>query len=191
MRHLTPDQLVDAAEAATPESVFPHLRSCERCRAELAELRGVLASLEVEAVPEPSPLFWPHLSARIHSAVEEEAQRSLHDRAAWSPSRLRLLASAAAFATLLVVAATLRVGDRTREPAGAPASPGLEVDTIVSPDDASLGFVADLSATLDWDAAHDAGIVAHTGLIDRAVGELSADERVELRRLLEEELRGE
>jgi len=55
----------------------------------------------------------------------------------------------------------------------------------------SFGFVADLAEgladTLDWEVA-EAGFTTRLGLVDGTVNELSSDERVELRRLLNEAL---
>ena len=186
MAHLTPDQLVDAAEGSAPESAFPHLQSCGRCREELAELRAALASIEPDAVPEPSPLFWPHLSSRVREVIEEDAGQPL---AASSPRWLpRLLISALACGAMLIVAATLRVGDWSRESSRPVVAAGGEVFSGASTDDPSFGLVSALTADLDWDTVHDSGFVAHNGMVDRAVSALSADERVELAKLLNDEL---
>ena len=58
--HLTPEQLVDAAEAAPDASIVAHLAACPACRAQVSELRETMASVLVEdvRVPEPSPIFW-------------------------------------------------------------------------------------------------------------------------------------
>ena len=61
-------------------------------------------------------------------------------------------------------------------------------DVVSLADDASLGLIAGLAGDLDWDATVEAGLSTRAGAVDRAVLELSASERVELRRILKEEL---
>jgi hypothetical protein len=69
MRHLKADDLLDLAEGTRPESSAPHLASCESCRRLVADLRTVIGvAVDVE-IPDPSPLFWQHLSARVREAV--------------------------------------------------------------------------------------------------------------------------
>ena len=67
--HLQPDELVDVAEGTRPESSVPHLASCEVCRLQLADLKATISAAADVEVPEPSPLFWDHLSARVRDAV--------------------------------------------------------------------------------------------------------------------------
>jgi hypothetical protein len=64
-------------------------------------------------------------------------------------------------------------------------------DGLVLPaDDPSWDLMTDLAGGLDWDAAVEAGLTTPAGGIDRAVFDLSADERRRLRRLLQAELAG-
>ncbi len=71
--HLTTEKLIDLAERTREESSAPHLQSCEACRHQLAVLRDAMsAAAEVEVCPEPSPLFWKHLSERVREAVAAE-----------------------------------------------------------------------------------------------------------------------
>ena len=46
--------------------------------------------------------------------------------------------------------------------------------------------MTDLAADLDWDAAAEAGLMPAAGAVDRAIVDLTADERRELQRLLQE-----
>src|SRR5262245_1608186 len=75
MQHLSGDALVDLVEGLVSEADVPHLASCDRCRDQLAGLRAMrtlAAEKEVVDVPEPSPLFWDHFSARVREAVASE-----------------------------------------------------------------------------------------------------------------------
>ena len=76
MRHLTEGELLDLAEGAQPEPSAGHLASCEACRRQLMDLRSAMTAAAAVDVPEPSPLFWEHLSARVREAVEAEGRSS-------------------------------------------------------------------------------------------------------------------
>jgi len=72
--HLSPDALVDLAERTANDADVPHLRTCERCRRQLDELRTMMSAAADVDVPEPSPLFWQHFSSRVQEAVSAEGQ---------------------------------------------------------------------------------------------------------------------
>jgi hypothetical protein len=198
MRHLNEEDLLDLADGARPESSTPHLASCESCRRQLADLRAVMSAAAAVDVPEPSPLFWQHLSARVREAVSNEERAS---RAAWTPSRFgwRMVVPLVALAAVVLAAAvTLRTelprpvvarDGVTPRPAAvaAEATPGGD-DAVSLADDVSLGLIANLAGDLDWDAAVEAGLATQAGAVDRAVLELSANERLELQRILKDEL---
>lgn len=207
MKHLTGEQIVDVAEGTRSEASLPHLAACAACRARLADLRSMTAKLDAVDVPEPSPLFWDHLSKRISEGVAAEGaprrwswtrrcSRAAGTIAAWRrPLGPAILVSMAAAAIVLIVA--LVNSSRTTVPVPVPTVADSAVPreavvgtAILPPDDPALDIVASLGTELDWDQVHDAGIVAHSGLVDRAVTGLSADERAELGRLLKQELAG-
>ena len=72
MAHLTSAEFVDLAEGARDAASAPHLAECDRCRRELADVRRMMAAAGASDVPEPSPLFWDHLSARVREGVAAE-----------------------------------------------------------------------------------------------------------------------
>jgi hypothetical protein len=74
MRHLSPELLIDLAEGTRPESSAGHLAECGECRQQLADLREMMAVAVSAEMPEPSPLFWDHLSARVRTAVAEDVE---------------------------------------------------------------------------------------------------------------------
>src|SRR6185436_3564787 len=79
VRHLKDEELVDIAEGTRPESSAPHLGGCDSCRTQLHELRAMMSAAQEVDVPEPSPLFWDHLSSRVHEAVAADGE----PRRAW------------------------------------------------------------------------------------------------------------
>jgi hypothetical protein len=192
MRHLTSEQLIDLAEGGRAASSTPHLQSCETCRNRLAELRATLSVVASVDVPEPSPLFWDHFSARVHDAVEAERAAGTSVFSRWSWLRLTPLwagALAAVVLTIVIVTSGGRPGQPVSAPAGPAASAAGPLDVSLSPgDDPSLSLMADLAADLDWDAASEAGLTTHVGVDNDAVTELTDGERWALNQLLKGEL---
>jgi hypothetical protein len=199
MRHLAPNELIDLAEGTRAESSAPHVTQCATCRDQLAELRATLRLAVGADVPEPSPLFWDHLSARVRTAIVEEAPRPRVlpfglERLSW-----RFVAAAGAVAAAIVVTALSIVmrssPARTETASIAPAASGVVSTPLAQApalrqDDPSLELLGDLAGQLDWDAAADAGMMVASGAADGAVLELTDAERVELRRLLREAMAG-
>jgi len=190
MRHLTADQLVDLAEGVATEPSRPHLQSCDACRVKLAELRAILSAAAEADVPEPSPLFWDHFSARVHGAVEAEGANGTSRFRHWlSWPGVPWWAGSLAIVLLAVVIMTRGSVSETPSPRGSVdvvAEPAPDMPVLA--DDASLSLVADLVTGLDWDAAVDAGLATDLGIADDVVTDLSDDERRELQQLLRMEL---
>lgn len=196
--HLKEEQLIDLAEGTRPDSAEPHLASCERCRAELADLRAVMSVAASVDVPEPSPLFWDHLAVRVHDAVAAEAASApgsdllglgrAPSLAVWG---WRVVLPVAALAALVVaVAISVRSPSEVGSggsPAGTAPIAGVDVAALVDLDP-SLSLLADLAGELDWDDAVGAGLTTSSWSVDRVVFEMSAEERRELQRILKEEL---
>jgi hypothetical protein len=179
MNHLTPDQLIDALDPRPSADAQRHLEGCASCRARFEELSLALQSTRDVDVPEPSPLFWQHFSARVRSAVQaEEAPRR-----GWL--RLPVLAPLAGLA--FVIAALVMTVPSAIHP--------LPIDVAEAPsgdmqlNDDGWMLVADVVGDLDWDTAMAAGLSVEPGAVDRAVMELTADEQRELTALLRAELR--
>jgi hypothetical protein len=191
--HLKDDQLVDLAEGTRPESSAPHLASCEQCRRHVRDMRATMSVAAEVDVPEPSPLYWDHLSARVRETVAREgpSRRPWLDVAAWR--RVVMPACAAGVASLLIVAA---LSSRLMAPAPSPparAAVAVEGTEAVdlwndsASDDESLTLVASLSAGLDLEAAGEAGLAAG-GSAEHAVTHMDDDDLRELQRLLAQEL---
>jgi hypothetical protein len=190
--HLSAEELVDIAEGARPEASAPHLRSCDACRRHVAALRSTMTTVVSVEVPEPSPLYWEHLSACVRDVVAAEGAPPA-SRGSWKWNGLPWAATAAAVALAMYM--TIPDGRvASPRPADVAAAPVAVLDRNPPPieplgaaDDPSLSIVADLTAQLDPDAAADTGW-GHVGAVDEAVSNLTADERVELRRLLADAL---
>ena len=201
MRHLTDHldeaALLDVAEGVQSEHAAAHLAGCERCRVQVEELRSAMHIAEDVTVPEPSPLFWDHLSARVAEAVaDERADEAPAASIGWA-ARLRswqvMTAAAVAAAVILAVAVNHRSASDTNSAqtpgAVAPASAGTVNDLTPSlENDPSLSFIADLASDLDWDDAVEAGLTSGADAVERVVQDMSDDERRELRRVLQEEM---
>jgi hypothetical protein len=198
VKHLNPEELVDLAEGTRPESSAPHLESCAACREQLADARAMLSAVADVEVPEPSPLFWDHLSDRVRQAVavEPEPRRSWIGALSWQ----RLLMPAVSLAMAALVVGVMLNGRATTPSGGAGvalapsaavadahASRDLLADAPGSAEDPSLMLVAELSGDLDWDRAGEAGL-AGAGSAEHAVTHMNDKELLELRRLLAEEL---
>ncbi len=150
--------------------------------------REIIERLLDSDVPEPSPLFWDHLSRRVSEAVAAAPPRRAHPR--W----LSLWGIAAGGAALAMVLLGLAVGVRSSRvaappPAAAAISPAPE-PTAASPggidDDASLAVIAAVASQLDWSEAADLGL--SPGSAYRAAAQLSDDERRAVVEMLREEL---
>jgi len=192
--HLTSEELVDIAEGTRSEASAPHLAGCDPCRAQLSDLRAMMSVAAVVDVPEPSPLFWDHLSSRVSTAVAAEAAG-----AELAPSRdvFRTLFGSRTLQVALALAGSLLIvvliNGRPTAPA-APEAPGFTVaDAVPDPlgvaadDDDSLTLVASLTDGQDLETVREAGL-APRGSAEHAVTHMSDGELRELSRLLKEEL---
>jgi len=193
MSHLSPDTFLDLLDGTRAETAVPHLAACESCRQQLADLRVTWQAAADVEVPEPSPLFWDHLSARVHDAVAAEAQpRAPWWRIDWSWTSVGLAGAALAALALVAFLQMPRpfapaMGTAELGSVGSVAALAAAEPLAPLPEDESMLFVADLASHLDWDGVAELGLTAE-GLADRASSEMTADERIELQRLLREEL---
>lgn len=203
MKHLSRSELVDLIESppTLPAGRVRHVEACETCRAEAETLRAVMTLAQSDEGAEPSPLFWDHFAARVAEAVRNEAPAaSAHTGLAWLRTPLVTWVAASAVAVLVVMTVAWRTTLHAPAPAGpaqastarpgatppstALASAGDDVDA-----DEAWAVVRAAALDLRWEDAHAAGISAHPGAIEDVALELSADERAELARLLDEDLK--
>jgi hypothetical protein len=188
MTHLSSDEIVDAAAGTLDESRQRHLEDCEPCRSAVATLRAVLTAAPSEPVPEPSPLFWAHFSARVREAIDAEARAGVRGWRDWMRWQAAIPLGALA-AVLLAVVASLSRPPAEQVPIEAvqSAASAAELDaTGLEPD--RWRALADMVGPLDWDAASEAGLGVVPGDAERAALELDTEERRELTVLLASEL---
>jgi len=191
MTHLSPGQIVDVADGCAAPDLTAHAAACESCRARVDSILDAVRLAAEDPRAEPSPLFWPQLAARIGDAVRRERAPA----ALWRPWVWRL-APLGAVAVLLIAVGT---GSRLRTPAGpfsAPAAPdAAPAHASVAPaadhdpaDDPSWLLVSVLSAEVSVEEAEASGVLPPPGSVDRALMQLDGAERVELAKILREEL---
>jgi hypothetical protein len=198
MSCLSRDRLLEAVEAPFSPDTARHLASCPRCRDEVEALRRTYEAVRAVEVPEPSPLFWDHLTARVREAIAAEPLPGDARRASmWSLGARRWWRPACAATLILIVGFAIDRGMRR-----APGPVRVESDSTPAKYEASTEF--DLAGGADWQfivdvaagAADDVGgaptadaaLDAGPGAAELAVSELSPDERRELVKLLNEAL---
>lgn len=200
-RHLKAEELVDVLESRAATRAWVHVERCAECRARvdvLTEMRRAVAEIDA---PQPSPLFWSHLSARIHEAVEGERRPA---GAPWRwPLRFAVPAVAMAAAVALLVASLTVLGTRTQTPPmESMESMGSmtrlaefaamleETDVPIETQNADPAWELVMAVAEDaqWDDLSAEGLV-RPGTADLGLLQLSAEERLELARLLNEELK--
>jgi hypothetical protein len=200
MTHLSESELLDAAEARLSAERQRHAETCAACTRQIEDLRDALTRAVGADVPEPSPLFWDHFSARVRDEIANETP----GRWGWT-SGLRpwpVAAAAAAVVALLVAASVFRAPsnqpaagtDRqevadARPPAVAPVDADADPNDVDVEVDEAWAVVRAVADDVVWDDVTDAGISARPGSADRAIQTLSAAERTELAALIAEELK--
>ena len=188
MTHLSPDEFIDAVEETLPDARRAHLLACDVCGAEDRRLKAALREARAVTVPEPSPLFWEHLSRRVRESIDGEPQRDTATPPAFRWFDWRVLAPVASLC-LLLVALTSAVSNGI----------SLEPTEFVAQSARAGGGGADLEARWtamldelnddDVNAAIDDGLIGHPWSADGAISQLTSSEQQELLRLLDEELR--
>jgi hypothetical protein len=190
--HLSDSEFVDFAERRLGADRSAHLDDCPRCRAEAEEIRLTLEGAAAVDVPEPSPLFWDHLSARVR---EELASAPAPHRSPW---RRPIAALAWATAIALVAVITVRQLPRPISPSPPPSpvgghaaigSPAEEPPIDVPPNDAAWALLGAAASHMELDEAHAAGLTVRPSAVDKGVLDLNPAEQDALAHLLQDELK--
>jgi hypothetical protein len=189
MSHLSPSELVDLLDGLLAPARAAHAECCESCRAQCDELRRTLGESAAAGIPEPSPMFWDHLSARIREDIAQTTGPG-GSRSAWLQWSPRS-ALAALAAVLIAAMAAWSLLPRQAAVEERPAT-GLAA-TQTPRDDAEAerawALVNAAAEQAGWEDVEDAGLSARPGSAEGAILDMSDAERVQLIRLLEEELK--
>jgi len=199
MKHLTPSELVDLAEGTLDASRAAHADRCDTCRGAAGAICDTLHRASAAAdVPEPSPLFWEHLSTRVRDGVAGERVGTAGFGAWWSTAMRGFVPVAAAAILLAIVSMTMTL---RHEPvsvappiASAPVAVGVgadqDFDTAIDANtNEAWEVLTAAAADLQLEDAHAAGLGVQPATVDRAVQRLNSDELNELGRLLQTELK--
>ena len=214
MKHAGPAELVDLAEGGGTPRAARHVGQCAVCQEQLRALRemiglneGVRDSHDARSaqgdIPEPSPLFWTHFPDRVRGALEDAVQRD----PAWWTGRVTTRWAALALSAALVVGvvtgfAISRLpangldnsarGDTPVELTVAGGDDAGEAGGALGPwgatDEPEWALVLLMAETTGWTDPEAMELFMADATVDGAVVELSTEERLELKRLLETEI---
>jgi len=207
MTHLRDSEFVDFAEGTLAAPRAAHLDACAECRAQAEAVSAALREVTAVEMPEPSPLFWEHFSARVRDQVAHEVP----DQApSWAMMGVRVLSPLVAALALVIAvfSATLlpRWMSSTRSGAGlvpshasadagavvTPPVTGVDVDPTAAVDPQNAGVwdtLTSAASDMGADDAHAAGMGVRPGAVDHAVTHMNQAELTELGRLLKDELK--
>jgi hypothetical protein len=194
MTHLSESEFVDFAEGGLPGSRSTHLDCCAACRRQAADVRAALDAATAVTVPEPSPLFWDHLSARVRQGIAEQPDV----RQPWWRPRVVAVLGCAAVAVVVVAIASRELPRRV--PPMPPSNPSPVTATVIPPGanepsgepastDAAWALLRAAASDMELDDASAAGLTVRPGAVDKAVLDLTPAERDALGRLLQDALK--
>jgi hypothetical protein len=192
MTHLTETEFVDLLDGRLDAGRLRHVQACETCREQARALGAVVRSVQADPMPEPSPLFWERLSARVSETIQAGPPPSRWTGLVAS-GRWRLAAAAAVLLLVTGVSWQVFVSRDTASELG-PVAPVEQTltDSSVEPDGEAFVDAWDAIeavADLEWDEAQSIGIASGPGSAERHVGDLTDAERGELVRLIEEAMK--
>jgi hypothetical protein len=195
--HLAGHELVDALEGTLDPRRVAHASSCPACTMQLDELRAIVSEASTVDVPEPPAFFWNQLSARVRASITDEPLPGPWSLAwrRWSRPAMAIAAAVVIVGAIASVAGLWPRSSNTSEPpaialqAQDDSDAGEDLFAEIDNDEA-WALVRTLAEDLDHDQMEGEGVSARPGAANRLTSELTAAERVELARLLEEQLKG-
>jgi hypothetical protein len=152
----------------------------------------VMARLLEEQVPEPSPLFWEHLSQRVHDAVAAEPVpsrswfRGFH--VAWAGGIVAIAMVVLAVTVSMRHAPIVAGPEAVTQTAVADAVPAGNALPAME-DDASFAVIGELASEIDFEEAGAAGLVASPGSAEDVLKQMSGDEQRAVVELLQQEIK--
>jgi hypothetical protein len=175
---LTPAEVVSVADGHGSEVLLRHVETCPTCRAQVDAVRAVEIDLRADsAVPEPSPLFWDHFSARVRQATSDEPVPA----SSWWPGRWMVVTAAGAAVIALAVMIAIRVPDRPVAPSMSDEARSAVSTPTPGADEGRWDDVVQMAAQLSSDDVSDLAVVADTTSL---VDDLTSEQRQTLLRLL-------
>lgn len=184
MTHLTDEQIVDAMDGSLLPAAAAHVSACAACASKVGEARNAFREAAGLDVPDPSPLFWQHFAERVNAAIDHPPVAS-----GWGWPRVAGWATAVLLVIGVIAIFAMRSGEVPRQIPVVQTPAGDVVEPIPIDEDEAWAVVRTLATDLHYEDAHEAGVMPRAGAVDRAATELSEEERAELVRLLENELK--
>lgn len=132
-------------------------------------------------VPEPSPLFWEHLSQRVSASVEAEPMRTSWWSAMWRPAM-----AAGGVIGIVALAVTVHGGRPQQTQASVPTT--LDGTVATETADGLWRMIDALAPLMPADAAKEAGFTVTSTGTSAAIEQLTDAERRKLVRLLRTEI---
>ncbi len=189
MNHLDEDELVDLVDGALPAARAAHVDGCDRCRVQAEDLRVVLREARSVDVPEPSPLFWEHFSARVRDEVAREERGAAPAWGGWL--RARVIPGVALLGVVIALVVTMtrwRAPTRDHVDSARATTGSADVSDAESLETPEWALMVNVTQDLEWEERQAADLMVRPGTAERALLQLSPDERRELVRLLRAEL---
>ena len=195
--HLDRTEFVDFLDGTLPAARRQHVHGCDACRRSAEELSRVAEIAGSDNVPEPSPLFWDQLSDRVRLAIANEPRPAGTLWQFSTISRIPLAAAAAAVVILMSVIVWHGVGPAPqRDGNSASAADSGALDDIAAEDaadeiesDAAWALVRAVAEDVAADDMDGEGVSSQPGSAYQVALRLTARERIELARLLEEHMK--
>ena len=192
-QHLTESEFVDLLDGTLDDNRRRHLDGCDQCAAQAADLVAGSEVFRDADVPEPPPFFWTQFSARVSEAVSNEAAKPRIAGFGWMRAPRMGAAAAAAVLCLFLALSIWRPAPSTNTPIenAAAAHPDAIAgdETLDLDSDEAWALVQALAEDLDDEQMNDEGVSAGAGAAERMTWQLTEAERIELARLLQEQLR--
>jgi hypothetical protein len=195
MSHLSASEFIDLAEGTLAPPRMSHLDRCDACRAQAGIVQDALRlTTSSSEVPEPSPLFWDHLSARVRQALDAPPPRAAFGLGF---GRIQPIVAALGIAVAIFSVVLLKQGTQQHVPlrdAPVSGSSAADWDPLADPaldphHAAAWSVLTAAAADLQLDDARDVGMAVPSATVDRAVHGLTRAELSELGRLLQSELK--
>jgi hypothetical protein len=184
MSHLSASEFTELVEGTLPDGRARHVFQCENCRSQADAIRATFMATRGVEVPEPSPLFWDHLSARVRAGIESAPL----PRARWSRRRVAVLSWSLAAMVLVALVVRQAPWQSSSDAHGSAAIADLRADSGEGTDPA-WDLLVSAASDLQVDDAHAVGLGVRAASVDKALLELTPAEREELGRLLQEEMK--